>query len=298
MAASISIKFLGVRAIHANPSRLNETTGGSTGCIQIFDGRTKLFINAGFGLNAAGPEIIAEAKQGSAHPEVNIIFSDFLWESTLGLPSFLPMHFKSATINMMTAGHKNDALDALNDAASKFFTPFDGLDSLPAKKNVIEASTPVTIGDWTVQGMITPNELTPQGVAIWRLQHRDGHCIGVVMLCEPIHATLAKAAEFLSGCDTLICSASNTHPPHQSPHNRLSFDDALTLAAATNTPSLILTQFHPTMTDAKLQQELISLQRKIDNLKTQGVAKTLSIRLAHELEPIIAVSASKQKLAV
>jgi phosphoribosyl 1,2-cyclic phosphodiesterase len=298
MAASISIKFLGVRAIHANPSRLNVTTGGNTGCIQIYDGVTKLFINAGFGLNGIGPEIISEAKQGSKNPEVNILFSDFLWESTLGLPSFLPMHFKSSTINILTAGQENDALDALNDAASRFFTPFDGLESLPAKKNVIEASNPVTIGDWSVQGLIIPNQLTPQGAAIWRLNHGNGHCVGVVMLCEPNHEALAKATEFLLGCDTLICSASNAHAPYQSSPNRLGFDEALTLAVATNAQSLILTQFHPTMNDSKLQSELILLQRKIDNLTARGAAKPLSICLAHELDPILAAATSKQKIAV
>jgi phosphoribosyl 1,2-cyclic phosphodiesterase len=298
MAASISIKFLGVRAIHANPSRHNQTTGGSTGCIQIDDGTTKVFINAGFGLNAAGSEIIADAKQASRHPEVNILFSDFLWESTLGLPSFLPMHFKSSTINILTAGQRNNAIDALNDAASKFFTPFDGLDSLPAKKNVIEAHSPVALGAWTLQGMIIPNELTPEGSAIWRFRHQDGHSIGIVMLCEPTHESLAKVTDFLSGCDTLICSASNTDPPYQSPQSRLGFDEALTLATAANVHSLILTQFHPSMTDANLQQQLISMQRKIDNLKARGVVTTLSVRLAHELEPILALAASQQKIAV
>lgn len=298
MAASISIKFLGVRAIHANPSRLNETTGGSTGCIQIHDGTTKLFINAGFALNGVGPEIISEAKQRSKHPEVTILFSDFLWESTLGLPSFLPMHFKSGTINIITAGQKADAVDALNDAASKFFTPFDGLASLPATKNIIEAYNPITFGGWSLQGFVIPNQLTPKGAAVWRLQHEEGHCIGVVMLCDPNNEALAKATEFLNGCNTLICSASNTHPPDQSSQNRLGFDEALTLAVATNTESLILTQFHPNMTDAKLQKEILLLQKKIDNLKSRGVVKTLSARLAHELEPISVATLSKQKIAV
>ena len=118
------------------------------------------------------------------------------------------------------------------------------------------------------------------------------------MLCEPTNESMAKVTDFLSGCDTLICSASNTHPPYQSPQSRLGFDEALTLAVAANAQSLILTQFHPTMTDAKLQQQLISMQRKIDNLKARGVVKTLSVRLAHELELISAAVLSKQKIAV
>lgn len=298
MATSISIKFLGVRAIHANPSRGNETTGGNTGCIQIHDGTTKIFINAGFGINSVGGEITSEAKQRSGPPEVNILFSDFLWESTLGLASFLPMHLKSSTINIITAGEKKVAFDALNDAASKYFTPFDGLESLPAKKKIIEAQTPVIIGRWSIQGLLLPNALTPDGAAVWRLNHADGHSIGVVMLCETSHDAIAKGAEFLNECDTLICSASNVHSPHITSQNRLGFDDALTLAVASNSQSLILSQFHPAMTDFQLQQELLLLHKKLDQLKSRGAAKSLSIRLAHELEPIVLASASGHKIAV
>jgi len=298
MANSVRIKFRGVRAIHSAPGHHNQTTGGNTSCIQIDDGSSTIFVNAGFGISAAGSDIMSARSTTGKNVDVSILFSDFLWDSTIGFLSFAPIHFKSSKIQIVTGSTVATAIDGLDDAASPFFSPFENFRGLSAKKSFIQIHEGLKIGGWDVSGLLTNNPLTPYGATIWRLKNNKGDDIGIVMLCDRSEDTLAKVGNFLSGCKTLICAAT-AHPEHDSwSEHRTGFEEALTLALAAKTEALFLTHFHPELDDVILQEELIKLKLSLASMRKDNPSVKLSIYLANEIEDISLATSTLIKKAI
>ena len=298
MDHQIRIKFHGVRAIYPVPSKANQTTGGNTSCIEIMDGDSRLFVNAGYGLAKMGDKFLQKHKEKKQPADIAILFSDFLWDSTLGLPSFSPIHDPTSRIVILTGNRVESALDGLNDVTSNIFSPFNGFQSLAAKKEITQVTSKFKRGMWTLSTKVIQNPLTPDGATVWRITHEAGSDIGVVLLCESNEATIAETASFLKGCETLICAATRSSEIAADDITRLGFSEALTMALATNTRSLILTQFHPLMNDLQIQAELMKLQQSVLGLKERGLAKNLSIRLGTELEDMAISGADSMKAAV
>ena len=294
----IRIKFHGVRAIHPVPSKENQTTGGNTSCIEIIDGHSLLFINAGYGLATAGDKLLAELKVPQTPAEITILMSDFLWDSTLGLPSFSPIHERSSQIKILTGNSPGVALAGLNDVTSNIFSPFNGFHSLAAKKEILQVTSGIETGHWTIAAKVSPNGLTNEGSTIWRLKHNNGADIGVVLLCEKNETAIAEVSYFLEGCETLICAATCHPDPLAKDENRIGFSEALTIALASKTKFLILTQYHPAMNDLDIQAELLALHESMDKFKQKGIATDLTIRLATELESIRVSDVGTVKIAI
>jgi predicted oxidoreductase len=294
----IRIKFHGVRAIQPVPSKENQTTGGNTSCIEIIDGHSLLFINAGYGLASAGDKLDAELKVTQTHAEITILMSDFLWDSTLGLPSFSPIHESSSQIRILTGNSPGVALAGLNDVTSNIFSPFNGFHSLAAKKEILQVTSGIKTGHWTVAAKVSPNALTTEGSTIWRIKHDRGDDIGVVLLCEKNETTIAEVSCFLEGCETLICAATCHPDPIAKDENRIGFSEALTIALASKTKCLILSQYHPAMNDLDIQAELLALHESMDRFKQKGIATDLTIRLATELESISVSDVGIVKIAI
>ncbi|MEI6833797.1 MAG: hypothetical protein WCL28_07370 [bacterium] len=294
----IRIKFHGVRAIHPVPSKENQTTGGNTSCIEIVDGHSLLFINAGYGLATAGDKLLAELKVTQTPAEITILMSDFLWDSTLGLPSFSPIHERSSQIKILTGNSPGVALAGLNDVTSNIFSPFNGFHSLAAKKEILQVTSGIKTGHWTIAAKVSPNGLTNEGSTIWRLKHNNGADIGVVLLCEKNETAIAEVSYFLEGCETLICAATCHPDPIAKDEHRIGFSEALTIALASKTKFLILTQYHPAMNDLDIQAELLALHESMDKFKQKGIATDLTIRLATELESISVSDVGTVKIAI
>jgi len=294
----IRIKFHGVRAIHPVPSKENQTTGGNTSCIEIIDGHSLLFINSGYGLATAGDKLLAELKVTQTPAEITILMSDFLWDSTLGLPSFSPIHERSSQIKILTGNSPGVALAGLNDVTSHIFSPFNGFHSLAAKKEILQVTSAIKTGHWTVTAKVLPNALTNEGSTIWRLKHNNGADMGVVLLCEKNETAIAEVSYFLEGCETLICAATCHPDPIAKDENRIGFSEALTIALASKTKFLILSQYHPAMNDLDIQAELLALHESMDRLKQKGIATDLTIRLATELESISVSDVGTVKIAI
>jgi hypothetical protein len=294
----IRIKFHGVRAIHPAPSKENQTTGGNTSCLEIIDGHSLLFINAGYGLATAGDKLLAELKVSQTPAEITILLSDFLWDSTLGLPSFSPIHERGSHIKILTGNSANVALTGLNDVTSNIFSPFNGFHSLAAKKEILQVTSAVNIGHWKIDAKVSPNALTNEGSTIWRLKHDNGADIGVVLLCEKNDTTIAEVTTFLEGSETLICAATCHPDPLVKDENRIGFSEALTIALASKTKCLILSQYHPAMNDLDIQAELLALHESMERFKQKGLATGLTIRLATELESIAVSDVKTVKIAI
>lgn len=282
MATPISIKFLGVRSVHSAPSRSNQTTGGNTGCIELFDGSQRIFINAGFGINISGDELFAKFLSTKIPVNCTVLFSDFLWDSILGLPFFTPIHFKSTEMDIFSGAPKDELISAMNDASSNLYSPFNGVESFRSDLSLRQIDSTLSLGDWTIQAKTLPHPLTPYPITLWRLSHTQGADIGIVMICNNDKASLDCATEFLKGCKTLICAASNAPFQDGWDRYRTTFQDALHIAKKSKCEELYLTQFHPGMDDLLLQKELHKL-RELHFRKDPG---TLKIRLATETEAI------------
>lgn len=284
MAHPISLKFHGVRAIHSVPTIKNQTTGGNTSCIEVIDGVSRIFINAGFGLSHTGDNILEQFKRGLSEPEINILFSDFLWDSMMGLTSFAPLYHPDTRLNILTGTSSRDAQAALDDVTSNLFSPFYGFANMAAKTSIIEVKAPIQIGDWVITSMALANKLTENGCSIWRLKHQtSGEDLGIVMLSDTTPESIGKLNSFLGGCQTIICGATkpSSHPNDNT--CRMGFLDALHLAMAANAQSLILTHFHPAQSDIELQAEYIYIQRQLNAIYGKHQKHAPTIRLATEL---------------
>lgn len=284
MAHPISLKFHGVRAIHSVPTQKNQTTGGNTSCIEVIDGVSRIFINAGFGLSHAGDNILEQIKHGLSDLDINILFSDFLWDSMMGLTSFAPLHHPDTRLNILTGTSSRDAQAALDDVTSNLFSPFYGFANMAAKISFIEVKAPIQIGGWVITSMALDNNLTENGCSIWRLKHQTlGEDLGIVMLCDTKPESIRKLNSFLGGCKTIICGATNPSSHPKDPGCRMGFLDALHLALAANAQSLVLTHFHPAQSDIELQAEYINTQRQLNAIYGKHQKHALTIRLATEL---------------
>jgi hypothetical protein len=288
MAAEVSIRFLGVRAFHAAPSRKNQTTGGNTGCIEIRDGLQRIFINAGFGINIAGDELLGNYVKEKRPTNCTLLFSDFFWDSMMGLPFFTPIHFKSTELDILTGAPAEAARRGINDAASNLFTPFNGIKSFRSDLTIRQLDEPMHLGRWKIQALTTPHPLAPYPVTIWRLTHDYGYDIGVIMICDQQPETIRRAVDFLKGCKTLICAASKSPTSDGWDQHRTHFDDALKIAQNTQAKELYLTQYHPAMTDVLLQGELAALREAHHHWAADGKAAgaQLEIHLGSEIETI------------
>lgn len=286
MATHCRIKFHGIRALHPVPSRDNISTGGNTSCIEICDNSSQIFINAGFGINLAMPNWAAEHKTKKDRYKCAILFSDFFWDSILGLPFFAPIHFKSSHLEVFTSASTSEARDALDDMSSNLLTPFNGIQSFPARISIHTVTEPKNWGSWSISALPLKHPLAPHPLAAWRLTHKSGFDIGIVMITAPDSESMAALTNFLHGTKKLICAASNG--PHEDSwsKNRTTFDDALRLGILTGADDLYFTQFHPLMTDVLLQSELRRLQVKMHSM--DSTIHTPNLHLATEIEDFIA----------
>jgi hypothetical protein len=291
MATEVRIKIRGVRAIHSAPSSQNLTTGGNTSSIEFIDDNHHIFINAGFGINEAGDEWMEKRKKQKNAFHGTILFSDFMWDSTMGLPFFSPMHLKSSQIEILTGASVIEAKEAMNDVSSNLFTPFNGADSFAAKVSIKKVTSSSQIGRWTINALSLDHPLTPYPITIWRLVHKLGMDIGVIMLCNNDKFSIDKVQKFLAGCKTLLCAASNSTCRDQWSNHRTTFSDALSIALSTGAQELYLNQFHPEMNDLNLQRELAKLQSTLLLTQTKQ-AHRLKIHLGSEIEEILPIYAN------
>jgi hypothetical protein len=297
MAAQVSLRFLGVRAIHSCPGRENSTTGGNTGCIEFRDGNQRIFVNAGFGINIAGDELLTGYIKAKVPVNCTVLFSDFLSDSTMGLPFFTPIHFKSTEIDILTGIEPSIAKDGLDDAASNLFSPFRGLGGFRADVSVRTLDNVMHLGHWRIEALKLPHPLTPYPVTIWRLKHNDGFDVGISMLCDPTPQNIADISRFFAGCNSVICAASDSPTHDQWDKHRTCFEDACQIALNSGAEELFLTQFHPEMNDQALQQKLLKTRNKINGQKHSGNGKSLAVHLGSEIEIFTLYSATQKQKA-
>src|SRR5262245_8717092 len=94
----MKIRFWGVRGSIASPGQDTAAVGGNTSCVELACGNTRLVLDAGTGLRALGNHLVAS---GRAFEPVTLLLSHYHWDHIQGLPFFVPVYMKDASITIV-----------------------------------------------------------------------------------------------------------------------------------------------------------------------------------------------------
>lgn len=291
MGPKISLKFLGIRALHDAPSASNTLYGGNTNCIVIQDGDHIFLINAGFGCNPFGDELLKRCQAQKKSVECHLFLGDFLWESIMGLPMFTPVHFKSSKIAVHSALPPAAAADRLSAICSKDLSPFDGVKSFNAPLNFAAPTANRTIGNWRISLLTLTHPMAPYPAAVWTFEHESGLSIGLSNQA-PVNATeRAILVEHLKGCTIVVQSAIAEDITHATMNGRWTFEEAIRFGQETGAEHTYLTGIHPSLGDLQLLQSEINLSR------TLGLKSGPNFSIAREWAAIPLPFTTSQKKA-
>lgn len=114
-AASMSVRFWGVRGSIACAGPETARYGGNTPCVEIRCGDHLLIFDAGTGIRPLGHVVMREAKP----TELDIFLSHFHIDHVFGLPFFAPLHSKDHAVRVWAG---NLASLGVEQAVRKFMS--------------------------------------------------------------------------------------------------------------------------------------------------------------------------------
>jgi hypothetical protein len=280
MAIEVCVSFMGVRALHANPSASLSQYGGNGSSILIDDGDTPIIVNAGFGINDYGEKLIQSTQQKKQSASCIVLLSDYFWEHTLGLPFFTPIHFRSTTIDLLAPHNRNEIEPWFNRFSDQRFTPFHGVASFPSKVNVGDPNKMSRFGQWSLDSVAIDHPLAPYKSRVWRLKHDLGPTI-IVSTCGQLTTKDTERLSKFSDPDLLIQSA--LFPANMMQENRFdgrfAFEDAINLGTCLRAKQTIISDYHPHLTDSTLHKIEAKLKSRTGKASTQ-------VALARESSPV------------
>lgn len=289
MASEVCIKFHGIRALHAAPSKSNLLYGGNSNCISIEDGEHIFIINSGFGINPLGEELIARSREEKKPVRCHIFLSDFFWENLMGMPFFTPIHFKSSHIHIHSPLEEVEAHPWIEGVCKPDFSPFQGIKSFNSKLYFENPKVAQRIGSWTIQAILTTHLSTPYPVAVWTFEHDSGYKIA--FSCNATHQDLEriKLIQRLSHYNVIVQSAIAPVITHPTMEGRWTFAEALQFGREAKAEHIVLTGIHPMLTDQTLIQAEATLSQ------ASGLTSGTHFSVAREWEPIQFALAQPQK---
>ena len=291
MGPEIRLKFLGIRSIHDVPSRANAVYGGNTNCILLQDKEHIFLINAGFGANPFGDELMRMAQMKKSHVRCHLFLSDFLWDSIMGLPLFTPVHFKATEITIHTAVDKQTAQNRLSNICDSTVSPFNGVTSLSAKLSYPAPTAERTIGDWNISLVPIAHPMAPYPAAIWMFEHKNGMRIAFSPHAPTNDNDHSVMLQSIKQCDVLVQSAIAPKITHPTMAGRWTFEEALRFGKEAEVGHTFITGIHPTLDDRQLIQAEIDLCAKlsIQSGVDFSIARewaTISLPFAHQQKKV------------
>lgn len=280
MGSQIRINFLGIRALHAAPSKHNVLFGGNSGCIAVDINGDVLFFNAGFGINSCGDELIQAYLVDKKPIESHIFFSDYFWDNTVGLPFFTPIHFKSSKIHLYGPTSSAHIDEMLSHVSSPDFSPFNGLASFPSQISTNSTLPCRFASGWLVSKLTHSHAFAPYPAAVWTLRHESGYKIAISANAILNSEERKRIAQELVGFDLLIQAAIAPKTSHPSMGGRFTFDQAASFAKECRISKLMITGVHPTLKDLDLTLAEETLQ------KVHQDQKGFQVSIAKETSPV------------
>lgn len=264
MDSEIRLKFLGIRAIHDMPSPNNALYGGSTNCIVLQDHEEMFFINAGFGANPYGDQLIREALATKNPVRCHFFLSDFLWDNISGLPMFTPIHFKKTQMSIHSALPSKEAKSHLSSICSSDVSPFNGVDSLNAQLNFPEPKAKRAIGNWKVSLLAQEHPIAPYPYAVWLFEHKTGLRVAFSPHAPKTPARRQELLKLLDSCNVLVQSAIAPEINMPTMAGRWTFEEAVRFGQEAKAEHTFITGVHPILTDRDLIRAELDLCRKLE----------------------------------
>ena len=139
MTTPMEIEFWGVRGSIASPGRDTALVGGTTSCVEVRCGGSRIILDAGTGIRRLGDALLAEGRV-----EATVLLSHLHWDHIQGLPFFVPAYVPATKLAIHGSAHGARSLgDALayQMSAPNFPVRFDELGADIALREVKHGDT-------------------------------------------------------------------------------------------------------------------------------------------------------------
>lgn len=303
-AASLSVRFWGVRGSIPSPGPETVAYGGNTSCVELRLGNEVLVLDAGSGIRRLGLALAPE--RGENPLSTTVLISHTHWDHIQGLPFFRPAYHRASRIHVLGApGTRTKLRAALVSQMDPIQFPVS-LESLAGIAAIDEfAADTTTIGRFVVRtialnhpGGCTGFRITVDDASVAYLPDHEPYR-GAINSSDPAVAAKARAAEtelvrFVEGADLLILDSQydRTEYPSHIGWGHGCLDDSVALALRADVERLVLFHHDPDHDDHRIDAMLEQARRQVAAAGSQ-----MQVEAARELAQLVPRARQKRLAA-
>ena len=260
----MKIRFWGVRGSIATPGEETAGVGGTTSCVEVVCGRTRIVLDAGTGLRGLGNDLITKQED----PSLTLLLSHYHWDHIQGLPFYVPIYMRGTALTIMGGANGISSVrDALERQMSAPVFPVR-LDEVGAKITTreVKPSDAFDVGEARVR-VARGNH--PGGVVAYRIEH-EGKSIVYATDTEHYACVDPGLRALCDGCDVLVYDSQYTPDEYRAKvgWGHSTYVAGVELARASGARSYVLYHHDPTRTDA----DVADLEQRAQALFPSSVA--------------------------
>jgi phosphoribosyl 1,2-cyclic phosphodiesterase len=202
-AATMSVRFWGVRGSLPSPGPDTVIVGGNTPCVEVEAGGTRLILDAGSGMRALGDSLLARGQ----HKQTTLLLSHVHWDHVMGLPFFTPIYMPGCELQVYSGSNGEPMRSLLRRQMSAPMFPID-LERVGARLAFAELGDNERrqIGDITVETALLNH---PDPVHAFRLEF-GGRSVVYATDTEHYSCVDPRLKRLARGADLLIYDAQYT----------------------------------------------------------------------------------------
>ncbi|HXA09875.1 MAG TPA: MBL fold metallo-hydrolase [Chthoniobacterales bacterium] len=293
-AASLSVRFWGVRGSIPSPGPETAGYGGNTSCVELRVGNEVLVLDAGSGIRRLG---IALAHELVGNPlTTTLLISHTHWDHIQGLPFFRPAYSRASQIRILGApGTRTKLRAALTSQMDPIQFPVS-IECLAGISAIDEfAAGTTTIGSFVVRtialnhpGGCTGFRIDAGGTSVAYLPDHEPYRSSTIAFDSVVAAATGQAEteflDFLEGCNLLILDSQydrSEYPGHVGwGHGCL--EDSVALALRAGVRSLVLFHHDPDHDDQKIDSMVQQARQQVADAGSR-----LQVHAAREQEQLV-----------